>query len=199
MPVTKCRFVNGFRGKASAARKVSFCTQKDILGAQPYAFQRSQIVLYDAVLSSLGADMKRRDFIAGLGGAAASWPFTAHAQQGDRMRRIEVLLPAAADDAEFQARVGAFLQALQQLGWTDRPQCGDRHPVGHGQCRRHSQTRGGIGRARAGRHPSHGAPTLGPLLQATRTVPIVFPVASIRSPPASLRVWRGRAATPPVS
>ena len=92
------------------------------------------------------------------------------------MRRIGVLMPAAADDPEFQARVAAFLQGLQQLGWTDRPQCADRHPLGHGQCRRHSQTRGGIGRARAGRHPGHGTATVAPLLQATRTVPIVFAV-----------------------
>ena len=68
------------------------------------------------------------------------------------MRRIGMLLPAAADDAEYQARVAAFLQGLQQSGWTDRPQLADRHPLGHGQCRRHPQARGGIGRARAGRH-----------------------------------------------
>jgi putative ABC transport system substrate-binding protein len=62
--------------------------------------------------------MKRREFITLLGGAAATWPLAARAQQGERMRRIGVLLPAAADDAEFQARVGAFLQALALLGWT---------------------------------------------------------------------------------
>ena len=63
--------------------------------------------------------MRRRDFVALLGGAAATWPLAARAQQPERMRRIGVLLPAAADDAEFQARVGAFLQGLAQLGWTD--------------------------------------------------------------------------------
>src|SRR6516164_752344 len=60
--------------------------------------------------------MKRRDFITLIGGAAA-WPLAARAQQ-ERMRRIGVLLPAAADDAEYQARVGAFLQGLQQSGWS---------------------------------------------------------------------------------
>ena len=61
--------------------------------------------------------IQRREFITLLGGAAVAWPLTARAQQGERMRRIGVLLPAAADDAVFQARVGAFLQALALLGW----------------------------------------------------------------------------------
>ena len=62
--------------------------------------------------------MNRREFITLLGGAAAAWPLAARAQQPERMRRIGVLLPVATDDAEFQTRVGAFLQALQQLDWT---------------------------------------------------------------------------------
>src|SRR5258707_6379220 len=61
--------------------------------------------------------MRRGEFIAGLGTAAA-WPLTARAQQPERMRRIGILLPSAADDSEFQARVGAFQQALALLGWT---------------------------------------------------------------------------------
>src|SRR5437879_4709010 len=61
--------------------------------------------------------MKRRRFIALLGGAAA-WPLAARAQQPERTRRIGILLPATADDPEFQARVGAFLQGLALLGWT---------------------------------------------------------------------------------
>ena len=61
--------------------------------------------------------MKRRTFITLLGSAAA-WPLAARAQQRERVRRIGMLLPAAADDPEFQARVAAFLQGLAQLGWT---------------------------------------------------------------------------------
>jgi len=64
-------------------------------------------------------DQKRREFITLLGGAAAAWPLTARAQQGERMRRIGVLMNLAADDAEGQARLAAFVHDLQQLGWTD--------------------------------------------------------------------------------
>jgi len=61
--------------------------------------------------------MKRRDFLGLLGGAA-TWPFVAHAQQHDRMRRIGVLM-GVTDDPEGQARVKALKQGLQELGWTD--------------------------------------------------------------------------------
>ena len=61
--------------------------------------------------------MRRREFITVLGGAAV-WPVSARAQQPERVRRIGVLLPGAADDVEFQTRVGAFQQGLQQAGWT---------------------------------------------------------------------------------
>src|SRR4051812_34096657 len=64
------------------------------------------------------AIMRRRKFITLLGGAAAAWPLAARAQQPERMRRIGILLPAAADDAEFQVRVAAFHQGLALLGWT---------------------------------------------------------------------------------
>ena len=63
--------------------------------------------------------MRRREFISLLGGAAAAWPFAARAQQGERMRRIGVLMPLAEDDPEGQSRLRAFVQGLQQLGWTD--------------------------------------------------------------------------------
>jgi ABC-type uncharacterized transport system substrate-binding protein len=60
----------------------------------------------------------RRDLITLLGGAAVAWPLVARAQQPERMRRIGVLLPAAADDPEAQGRLVAFVQGLQELGWS---------------------------------------------------------------------------------
>jgi putative tryptophan/tyrosine transport system substrate-binding protein len=63
--------------------------------------------------------MRRREFISLLGGAAAAWPLAAGAQQTDRVRRIGVFMNLAADDPEGQARNTAFVQALQQLGWTE--------------------------------------------------------------------------------
>jgi putative tryptophan/tyrosine transport system substrate-binding protein len=118
--------------------------------------------------------MTRRAFIAMLGGAAA-WPLAARAQQGERMRLIGVLLPAAADDAEYQARVGAFLQGLQQSGWTigRNVRIDTRWATANAaEIRRHSAELAALA-------PdvilAHGASTVGPLLQASRTVPIVFP------------------------
>jgi putative tryptophan/tyrosine transport system substrate-binding protein len=63
--------------------------------------------------------LKRREFLTLLGGAAVAWPLAASAQQADRMRRIGVLMSLAANDAQGQARLAAFLQGLQQLGWID--------------------------------------------------------------------------------
>jgi putative ABC transport system substrate-binding protein len=119
--------------------------------------------------------MRRREFIVGLSGAATV-PFVADAQE--RVRRIGVLLPATAEDAEFQARVGAFLQALALLGWTiGRNVRIDTRWAGAGnaaEIRRHATELAALA-------PDvilvHGASTVGTLLQATRTVPIVFPVA----------------------
>ena len=92
------------------------------------------------------------------------------------MRRIGVLLPAAADDAEFQARVGAFLQGLALLGWTigRNVRIDTRWATANAaDIRRHAAELVALA-------PdvilAHGASTVGPLLQATRTVPIVFPV-----------------------
>src|SRR6266478_8441296 len=64
--------------------------------------------------------MRRRDFITGIAGSAAVWPLTARAQQGERVRRIGVLSGGGvADDPDAQDYIGAFLQGLQKLGWTD--------------------------------------------------------------------------------
>ena len=96
--------------------------------------------------------MKRREFITLLGGAAVAWPLAARAQQPERMRRIGVLTNLVADDPEAQARVGAFLQGLQQLGWTDGRNMRIEYRWGAGDAD-DPWIRGGIGRARAGCHP----------------------------------------------
>ena len=122
--------------------------------------------------------MKRREFITLLSGAAAAWPFAVRAQQPERMRRIGVIVPFAANDSEAQSRIGAFLQELQQLGWS----------IGRNV---RIDTRWAGGNANDIRKQSvemaalapdvilaHGSSVVGQLLQATRTVPIVFPVVS---------------------
>jgi putative tryptophan/tyrosine transport system substrate-binding protein len=63
--------------------------------------------------------MRRREFIAGLGSAAVTLPLAARAQQGERMRRIGVLMPLAESDPVAQARLAAFRQALTALGWVE--------------------------------------------------------------------------------
>jgi hypothetical protein len=65
------------------------------------------------------SDLRRREFITLLGGATVAWPLAAHAQQGERMRRIGVLNYLTADDPNSSPRVAAFAQALQGLGWID--------------------------------------------------------------------------------
>jgi putative ABC transport system substrate-binding protein len=119
--------------------------------------------------------IRRREFITLLGGATA-WPLAARAQQPERMRRVGILVAAASDDAEFQARVGAFLQGLQQLGWSigRNVRIDARGATANASdIRRHAAELAALA-------PdvilAHGSSTVGPLLQATRTVPIVFAI-----------------------
>src|SRR6478752_1795676 len=66
----------------------------------------------------LSRHTRRREFITLLGGAAAAWPLAARAQQAERVRRIGIFMNLASDDAEGQSRNAAFLQGLQELGWS---------------------------------------------------------------------------------
>jgi ABC-type uncharacterized transport system substrate-binding protein len=117
--------------------------------------------------------MRRRDVITLLGGAVA-WPVAARAQQGERIRRIGVLSPSAADDPDGQARHAAFVQGLEQLSWTDGRNV-------------RIDARWGAGNPDEIRNYARellalapdvilvtGSAAVEPLLQATRTVPIVF-------------------------
>src|SRR5262245_34947565 len=119
--------------------------------------------------------IRRRQFITLIAGGVA-WPLVARAQQGARVRRIGMLLNTAADDMVFQARVGAFLQGLALLGWT----------IGHNV---QIEIRWSGGKADEARRYAtelaalapdvilaHGVSSVRPLLQATRAIPIVFPI-----------------------
>ena len=120
--------------------------------------------------------ISRRKLIVAFSGAAAAWPLAARTQQGERMRPIGVLLPFSADDAESQVRMGAFLQTLALSGWTiGRNLRIDIRWVGINadDIRKHAAELAAL-------TPdvilAHGASTVRPLQQATRSVPIVFPV-----------------------
>jgi putative ABC transport system substrate-binding protein len=118
--------------------------------------------------------MKRREFITLFGGAAATWPLAARAQQSEQKRRVGVLMGLAADDTEAQDRIAAFEQGLQQLGWID------------GSNLQIDYRRGAGGTDLTRRYADElvalapdvilasGGTVMGALLQATRTVPIVF-------------------------
>ena len=119
--------------------------------------------------------MKRREFITLLGGAAAvAWPLAARAQQPERVPRIGVLMASAADDSENQARMAAFLQGLAQLGWTDgrNIRIDTRWATNADDIRRHATELAAL--APDVLVAASGTTTVAPLLQATRTVPIVF-------------------------
>jgi putative tryptophan/tyrosine transport system substrate-binding protein len=119
--------------------------------------------------------LKRRKFITLLGCAAVAWPLAVLAQQGERMRRIGVLQMLAADDPDGRAETAAFLQGLAQLGWTDGRNVRIEYRQGLGNpdnVRKYAAELAAL-------TPDvilsiGGASQVGPLLQATRTVPIVF-------------------------
>ena len=117
--------------------------------------------------------MRRRKFITLLGGAAG-WPLAARAQQPERMRQIGMLMSTAVDDPEGQARMAAFQQGLQQLGWTQ-----DQNVRIEARWSASAPDRMREGAADlVARAPdvilASGGTVVGPLLRATRTVPIVF-------------------------
>ncbi len=116
--------------------------------------------------------MRRREFI--LGGAATAWSVTARAQQDERVRRIGVLLPAAADDAEVQIWMGAFLQALGQLGWTIGRNIRIDTRWATANPAKIRQQAAELAALAPDVILTGGTSTTGPMLQATRSVPIVF-------------------------
>ena len=118
--------------------------------------------------------MKRREFITLLGGAAAAWPLAARAQQPDRVRRIGVLTPFAADDAEGHARLTAFAQGLQQLGWTVGQNIRIDYRWGDGKAETLRKYAGELVALAPEVILATSSTAVAPLLQATPTVPIVL-------------------------
>jgi putative tryptophan/tyrosine transport system substrate-binding protein len=118
-------------------------------------------------------DVRRREFITLLGGAAA-WPLVARAQQTDRVRRIGVLMNLAADDPESQRRMTAFVQGLQQLGWTDGRNVRIETRWGAADVDRFRSYAAELVALAPDVILASGHPSVVALQQATRTVPIVF-------------------------
>jgi putative ABC transport system substrate-binding protein len=120
--------------------------------------------------------MRRREFITLLGGAAAGWPLAARAQQSDRIRRIGVLTGLAADDADAQARYAAFVKRLQQLGWTDGRNVRIDARWGAGDADDIRKYAAELAALAPDVILTTGATAVASMLQATRTVPIVFAI-----------------------
>ena len=116
--------------------------------------------------------MRRRDLILLLGGTAAGWPLAARGQPADQMRHIGMLMTT--DDPEAQVRVAAFRQELQQLGWTDGGNVRIDTRWGGGDAERTRRYAAELVALVPQVILAHGSATVGPLLQATRAVPIVF-------------------------
>jgi len=120
--------------------------------------------------------IRRREFITLIGSAAAAWPRASRAQQAERPRLIGVLVPLVQDDAFARAQVDAFATALRQAGWTERrsvrleTRWAGPNPS---DIRRHAAE---LVALRPDVLLAYGSSTVGPLMQNTRTVPIVFPV-----------------------
>jgi ABC-type uncharacterized transport system substrate-binding protein len=117
--------------------------------------------------------VRRREFIGLLGGAA-TWPVAVRAQQPDRVRRIGVLMAIAADDPEAQARLTAFRAHLEQLGWTDRRNVQIETRFGGADPDRIRKSASELLALAPDVILANASPALAPLLQLTRTVPIVF-------------------------
>jgi putative tryptophan/tyrosine transport system substrate-binding protein len=116
----------------------------------------------------------RRNFITLLGGATVAWPLAARAQQAERMRRIGVLMPYAPDDSQGQTRLLAFAQALAQSGWIDGSNVRIDIRWGGGDPERIRRNAAELAALAPDVILTAGSATTGPLLQATRAVPIVF-------------------------
>ena len=124
------------------------------------------------------AQLKRREFVALLGGAAACWPFAVRAQQPEQMRRIGILMSLAESDPEAEPRVDAFRERLQTLGWAEGRNVRIDIRWAASDAAMMQQFAKELVALRPDLILSHNTPTTASLLQQTRTIPIVFVVVS---------------------
>src|SRR5258705_8146605 len=118
-------------------------------------------------------DLRRRQFLTLLG-AAATWPLAARAQQRERVRRVGVLMPFTADDQEGQARLLAFAQGLQQMGWAVGSNLRIDARWGAGDAERNRKYAAELLALAPDVILANAGPELRPFLQATHDLPIVF-------------------------
>ena len=116
----------------------------------------------------------RRELLVALGGAAVAWPLAARAQQRERMRRVGVLMNLAADDPEGQARLTAFAQGLQEFGWSEGRNVRIEYRWSAGQAERARKYAAELVALAPDVILATGSPSVMPLLELTRTLPIVF-------------------------
>jgi putative tryptophan/tyrosine transport system substrate-binding protein len=123
-------------------------------------------------------DVRRREFIALLGGAAAAWPLAARAQQPGRIRRVVFLHGLAEDDPEAKARITAFRKGLAALGWIENRDIHVEHQFSGGDFARIQAYAVGLANSAPDLIVASSSPVVSALKQATETIPIVFSVVN---------------------
>jgi hypothetical protein len=136
--------------------------------------------------------VKRREFISLLGGAAAAWPLAARAQQGERVRRIGVLILYSQTDREGQARIAAFLDTVRRLGWTDGRNVRIEYRWSAGDIGREKGFAAELVRATPDAIVVSGWTGLAELKRLTSVIPIVLPRSLIQWAAALSPAWRDR-------
>jgi putative tryptophan/tyrosine transport system substrate-binding protein len=135
-----------------------------------------------------GRQMRRREFITFLGGSMVAWPCAIRAQQVERVRRIGVLSALAAEDPQGNAMIAAFKQGLQQLGWADGRNLQTEYRWGAGNADDIRKFATELVSHAPDVLVATGGSSVGPLLQATKIVPIVF--ANVPDPVGSRAAMR---------
>jgi putative ABC transport system substrate-binding protein len=167
--------MSAFGGKADMAIALRNAAY-DLKRTFKRPFPSSALSRYDSC--RLGGEMKRREVIKLIGGAAISWPLAVRAQQHNEVRRIGVLVNVAADDPEAQTSVAAFKQALQPLGWSEGRNLQIDFRGAAGDPERMQEFAKELVALKPHVILTRSTPVTAALLKQTRTIPIVFTVVS---------------------